>query len=310
MEAGLDPKGRLSFTDLPPEIRNMIFRLTLVSNERLGIQALHPDEYQQQLGEGSCHARTAFLLAADPRRRYIFEVTTEGFETTYSLHRTLHGFVPSLAMLSLNNQTRKEATSIFYGLNTFAFLDLDCMIPFMLDRTAAVVKTLESFRLQFFLGHLKGIFCTHTPIAGCDTWTQAVSDLGKFEDLRLKRLTVDIEGQCNDLHLADGTFNLESPTTRWISALRESFSNLDMLGINYICSNCTCNIFATNMDYVDLTDHYEEILWDVLAPHMLKRYDDNHDGITLQHRRIPFIGSETDGYSNDQHDRSSNTREP
>jgi len=290
MEYGLHSKLPLLFTQLPPEIRNIILRLTLVSNEALEIHAVNRDEYHKQLREGSYHGRTKFRMAINLKEDHSFGNPTERFETTYSLSKTLDRPMPSMAMLSLNEQTRKEATSIFYGLNTFSFTDLDCLVPFMLDRTAAVVEIIESFRLAFCLNFHKGTTSELAPIGGCDTWVQAVSDLAQFENLHLKRLVVDVEGQCNDLNRNYRKFDLGSPTTKWIPTLRGRISGLDMMGINYTCSPCTESLCFLRSPHDDTVRYLEGILeghlWNLLAPHMLKKYNDDHNASTLQHRRI------------------------
>lgn len=305
MESGFDAKDRGSFETLPPEVRNIIYRLTLVSNAALGIRSLNLCEYQRQLQVQAYQGRVAFRKADNGWLRYRLCIAEGRNETSHALGETSDEPVPSMAMLSLNNLTRKEAMSIFYGLNTFSFAEMDLLVPFMLDRTAAAVKVIESFKLQFCLSENGD--CSHdNRIASYNTWVWAVSDLAQFEDLHLKRLVVDVEGRCCEIHFADGTPNLESPSTRWIPALREQITGLDMLGINYACSQCTCIECSRGHATSDTIDDVEEDLWNMLAPHMLKKVDDNHYGSTLQHRRILNVGSlEQDVSSNEENESTS-----
>lgn len=141
------------------------------------------------------------------------------------------------------------------------------------------------------------------PVEGCDkSWVQAVPDIAQFENLRFKRLVVDVKSQRYDFHFGRQTFNIELRTRRWTSALRETFSGLDMLGINYACSRRTCYEFTITNECLDMVHQAEEDLWKILVSYMLRKENDNHDGSTLQHRRIYDKGSSEDNDSSSEED--------
>lgn len=276
MEASTYLRDQLSFAQLPPEIRNRIYHLTLVSDGALEIGDLHPDEYQLQLNAGFRRRRTVYKIEAG-----LPTFWQERKSTTYALVGATGREVPIMAMLSLNRQTRTEALSIFYGLNAFSFRSTSSLTPFLLDRSPAAMKSLENFKIHLSLGDRFGL-CNVFQIPGWDSWVLELSKLARFQALQLKQVVIHVDGQCRDLNSMSGVLDLESPTTKWIPTLYGNINNLNKLGIHYTCSICS----SLQLADINARNQVEDELWNILAPKMLKRLGDEHDGAALQHRRI------------------------
>lgn len=99
------------FLDLPPEIRNRVYHLTLVHTFDLALDGFHP--YKSRT-----HKCMVFL--ADGRLDSAFA----DFTASVSLESKCDLYYISLCKLAnltfVNRQIREESLPIFYGRNTFS----------------------------------------------------------------------------------------------------------------------------------------------------------------------------------------------
>ena len=145
-------------------------------------------------------------------------------------------------------------------------------------------------------------------------WAGTLRNLAQVPFLSLKELSLDIDGQEDDLVFTPHygfRFNFMSESVDWIHALWASVKNLDRLGITYSCYIGSFNNESYQPrgllvplgykvgKWVPMSTavvRVEQELWDYLAPEMLKQYGtQGHDGATLRSRRIIQCDDEEDG---------------
>ncbi|EME78122.1 uncharacterized protein MYCFIDRAFT_179567 [Pseudocercospora fijiensis CIRAD86] len=101
--------GMFLFIKLPPELRNRIYQLSLVFDTELDIASSRPLAVMRQLG--------------DTREPILFHVALQRSTASNDWGRPCYVLpeVSTTALLRVSRQVRREASKIFYGLNTFKF---------------------------------------------------------------------------------------------------------------------------------------------------------------------------------------------
>ncbi|KAH7309669.1 hypothetical protein B0I35DRAFT_490140 [Stachybotrys elegans] len=115
-----EPKRNLSFSDLPPEIRNTIYNMALVQKNPIVPEFTDLTSPRAQRGEGPRCVRRAQFDPDDDR----FSPSTHGKEADAARKRS------AIGLLGVSKAIRREAQSVFYGRNSFRF-EIDDSKPHM-----------------------------------------------------------------------------------------------------------------------------------------------------------------------------------
>lgn len=269
------------FLKLSAEIRNKIYCLTLVAG-RVTIEDLHPDEWQAEKEAG--HAtRTSYKTKdhAELLCSYSFEGeksctlnTRKGMNAkiSYTLSRDYYAR-PITGMLALNRQTRAEAVPIFYGKNIICFYSMSALIPFLKDRSELSLQSMQHFHLGMEIDPV------HNRRRRQEGWAQNFPELLKFPALNLQKLEVHVKD-------SEGRYawklKLDTKLQRWVHEMARNITNLDMLGVSFDFTS-TGEMILEVLGCIPT----EKLLWEFLAPKMLKKIEDEpHDAQSLLKRRI------------------------
>ena len=304
------------FFKLPPELRNKIYRLVVVSGRSLAIESMHLHEFEKSQDNGTYKFRSTYLATDHEcfftnstggpglfpygtiRSCLIKDLRFTPMKTTYALL-----IPPSIktttAMLSLNKESKEEVAYIFYGENTFHFTALSSLIPFMKDRTPESRKYIRDIHLTLTVDDRDwdAIFTEYSRPA---SWNTAFSTLVKLPQVNVKRLSVEIDDTKAKL-LKDG-MNLRSRSMLWLHKLSQ-IENLDMLGVGYDVGEWETIQHPLNFypwlgptEKEEVNTQTEQELWRFLAPKMLKKEADDHSPDALQKRRIWEISDTIEHY--------------
>ena len=310
------------FLSLPPEIRNRIFEYLLVTPSPLiEVRNLSEEEFKRKKRRKAIQRTTytiknpeVYLEMYDSDDSFTKNGPIDEFITTYTMDRS--GLdrgsawnAPCMATLRLNRQIHQEASPIFYGSNDFYFDEPSTLAHFLQDRPSAALQSLRKFKIVLRLDPCGGEFGRNT-----QTWANCLHCLGKYSEVKLLELSVDIEGQEDDLQFMRKKgfhFEMTSRSLSWISALSESIWDLDRLGVTYRCNMMTfCReAYHSNGMWISnatvagrwvpvdaAVEKLNQELWDYLAPIMLKQYGvQKHGHENLQSRRIETTVEGTDG---------------
>lgn len=270
------------FLKLSAEIRNEIYCLTLVI-ECVIIEDLHPDEWQAEKEAG--HAtRTSYKTEDHPKVLCSYDIlgrkpctlnTKKGMNAkiSYTLSNYFYAH-PIIAMLALNRQTRAEAVSVFYGRNIFCFYSMSALVPFLNDRSELSLQSMQHFQIQLVINP------AHNRKRRQEGWARIFQELHKFPVLNLQKLEVrvtDLE-RCYAWNL-----KLDTKLQRWVHDMARNITNLDMLGVRFYFDTMG-KVIPDEMVKEDSPT--ERVLWEFLAPKMLKVEDEPHDAQSLLKRRI------------------------
>lgn len=298
MDSGTSP-GPFPFFKLPPEVRNMIYRLVVITEKCLVVRDMHYWDFEKYRGNGAYQSRSTYLapdhlcnLDTSPLapllsclqkdERFGPTKTTYMLGTTHLINKT------TVAMLSLNKQSREEVASIFYGENTFKFTTMSSLMPFMKDRTPETRKFIQQLWLHLVVDERNWdtIFAEQGRPA---IWNKAFSSLLKLPQTKIRKLCIEIVDKGVKVNL-DGP-NLRARSMLWLHKLRR-FDNLEMLGLIYTLGDWRVwerypnlrGMFAPLIE--EMNKGTGQALWDFLAPKMLKKEADDHTPEGLQQRRI------------------------
>lgn len=290
------------FFKLPGELRNKVYRLVVVTGRDLIIQDMHLQEFKESQEKGTFQSRSTYLAtdhvcgretwpeshhsrAVDP---CLFKDIRFGpMKTTYILGTPSSIDTMTLAMLSLNKESRNEVAFIFYGENTFHFTTMSLLVAFMKDRTAETRIYIQRVCLTLTVDNRDwdAIFTEYGRPA---TWNTAFSSLVKLPHVNIKKLCVQVDDTNAQIFL-DG-LNLRSRSMLWLHKLSK-LEDLEMLGLRYI-ERWTTRLQQTKFWELSvpmdegIDSATEQELWRFLAPKMLKKKADDHSPDALQRRRI------------------------
>ncbi|CAF9936203.1 hypothetical protein IMSHALPRED_010496 [Imshaugia aleurites] len=290
------------FFKLPAELRNTIYRLVLVTGRILLIRDMHLQEFAeiQENRTSTYQSRTTYLPTDHVCSLKAWPLSTfkpcwmrdTGFgptKTTYTLDKPGSIDATTIAMLSLNKQSRDEVASIFYGDNTFHFASMSSLTPFMRDRTVETRKYIQCLQLTLTVDDLKWdvIFTEYGRPA---SWNTAFSALLKLSHMNVRKVCVIIDDRKAQL-LADN-LNLQSRSMLWLHKLGR-LKNLETLGLKHDIGpwqECQQHVgywgAPNSTKEEEGTTETEQELWNFLAPKMLKKETGNHSPDVLQRRRI------------------------
>ena len=292
------------FFKLPAELRNTIYRLLGITGRSLIVGDMHPKEFAKSQEDGTYQTRSTYL----PKDHRCNRVTSlcelkNGPEcvglrvrrTTYKMGEPDSIDTTTAAMLSLNKQSRDEVAFLFYGENTFHFVTMSSLLPFMEDRTVETRKYIRRLRLTLEVDHRTWV-ASFPECGRSATWNAAFLALVKLPHLNIETLCVTIDDR--DRLLVRGLGN-RARSTLWLRNLSK-FGNLDKLGVRHDVKYV--DIYEVNTwnylrwqanDWRQLSSSHEETddvieqeLWQMLAPKMLKKKADDHSPDALLGRRI------------------------
>ena len=285
------------FFKLPAELRNIIYRLVIVHGQCLIVHDMHHQEFQKRRGNGTLQSRSTYLATDHvcSNRSWVGNLPQQLSEpclfkdprawpllnTTYALAFSTFGRDMATAMLSLDKRSREEVASIFYGGNTFHFVSMSSLVPFMGDRTAETRKYIQRVRLDLTVldRDWAAIFTEHGRPA---TWNTAFSALARLSHVNIKNLCVQIDDEEAGL-FRDGLM-LRSRPMLWLHKLSK-LENLEMLGVEYFIRKRKTGHRQPKPD-IEASARIEQEIWRFLAPKMLKKEADDHSPDALQRRRI------------------------
>ena len=281
------------FFKLPAELRNIIYRLVVITGRSLIVEDMHPKEFEKSQEDGTYQTRSTYL-ATDHicELRYI---GSRPMKTTYKIGKPDSINTTTAAMLSLNKESRDEVSFLFYGQNTFHFVTMSSLLPFMKDRTVETRKYIQRLRLTLKVDYRtwNAVFTEHGRSA---IWNAAFSALVKLPHLNIKTLCVTVDDRSK---LLVRGLKIRARSMLWLHKLSK-FENLDMLGVRH-------DVKYVNRYEVDFWKHperqanrrgqsspweeetnglIEQELWQILAPKMLKKKADDHSPDALLDRRI------------------------
>ena len=301
MGGTIDP-GPFPFFKLPAEVRNMIYRLIVVTGECLVVRDMHRTEFKKSQEKGTYQSRSTYM--APDHECFLAKVMFDSYlrtgpgseptKTTYTSHDDDYWITSKLpttmSMLALDKQSRDEVAFIFYGENSFHFATVSSLVPFLQDRTVETRKYIRNLYLKLIVDNQgwKPVFAEYGKPA---IWNTAFSSVLKMSHVNIRKLCIHI---IDNLGL-DLRGDLHSRSMLWLHKLSR-FDNLEMLGLQY-----TPGLAKAKKDGV----FFEEIrrrvlggveneptkeLWRMFAPKMLKREADNHSPDALRHRCISNFG--------------------
>ena len=300
-----DP-GPFPFFKLPPEIRNMIYRLVIVTGECLVVRDMHRMEFRKSQEDGTSRSRSIYMAPDHECLLGGFKLPSFGSclqtgpgsehtKTTYTLYDTDYQITSMLttttSMLALDKRSRDEVAHIFYGGNNFHFATVSSLVPFMEDRTVETRKYVQNLHLTLIADNKSwtAVFAEYGKPA---IWNTAFSSLLKMSHVNIRNLRIDlIDNVGLDFH-----GDLRSRSMLWLHKLSR-FDNLEKLGLQY--TSTLGRIMRQGMSLEELlrrlagkveSEPAEEDLWSFLAPKMLKREADDHSPDALRQRRIYNFG--------------------
>ena len=299
-----DP-GPFPFFKLPAEIRNMIYRLVVITGERLRVRDMHREEFKKSQEDGTYQSRSTYLAldheCSSGRLSFDSCVQTDpGSEPTKITYtycklnpvdiRITSMLTTTTSMLAIDKQSRDEVASFFYGGNSFHFTSMSSLVPFMKDRTVETRKYIQNLYLTLILD-AETWNVVYAEYGLPAIWNSAFSSVLKLSHVNIRKLCIHI---IDNVGLKfDG--DLRSRSMLWLHKLSR-FDNLEMLGLQY-----TPGILKALEQGVSLEEllrkmvgeiEYEPVeeLWRFLAPKMLKRESDDHSPDALRQRRICNFG--------------------
>ncbi|KAI4169464.1 MAG: hypothetical protein LQ343_005679 [Gyalolechia ehrenbergii] len=225
------------FLKLPGEIKNMIYRFSLgqgaVSKHcghplgQIVIENLSPRNYNSQSRRGRIRFRKPYPAMVrgshedccghiDP-----FDYFWESRTTTYTLPQGLT--IPGLGLLAVNHQIREEVLPIFYGENSFSFVDMSAVAPFFRDRPAVVRQALHRISLQLELMIVDEQHCERQA-----EWVKAFLFMARHLKLR------DVEVRVVNLDsITWDSVDLEDAAHAWVRAMAQ-IKDLDQFAFHML----------------------------------------------------------------------------
>lgn len=248
------------------------------------VQDLHPEEWQAEEEAGHAtrtsyetkdHTELACPYVETGKTCTLFYEESQNAKVSYNLKRFSYPKAPDISMLALNRLTRAEAVPIFYGKNEIYFTSMSAVLPFLEDRTELSLQSMHYLHLEMEVDRL--IYQKRR----AKGWARTFAEFSKFESLKLQKLTVCVQDP--ELYYNWG-LKLHTKLERWVHKLAENITNLDMLGVIF---NFSTIGEQTPDEYVKKDSPTEDILWEFLAPKMLKKIGNGpHDAHSLLKRRI------------------------
>ena len=205
----------------------------------------------------------------------------------YDLAHARYTKARNITLLQVSRQIRTEVLPAFYGSNTFSFLTLDCLVPFLKDRTPDAMAAIKSIIITL-------------SVSWDLEWPTYFRNLGIItQKMHLDRLIIRIDQIPNSNYPSEPDMSEISSWERLISLgikdLPLAFNKVRNLGLVY-------NYLGPNADSMDFDDLYvphwwdpkptykvkdlHDALWKLLAPDMMVVEGLEHTAEGLQCRRI------------------------
>ena len=294
------PTGRcrqFPFMKLPPEIRNMIYVYAVPSKTTIKIRVVLPDEREKILkADDTLRTNLMRVMECKPGPRD-GAVVSETEMTTYTASQA-EDIADFVSLSASNRRLRGEIMPIFYGTNTFHFVNWKAFQPFLADRSLEALQLMKSVEISI-------------PWQGpIEPWRYNKNKYNEFPPAKVWNCMLTKKQAFTTLHLEKLFIHINTDTTtlrfHWASLgpwIRKrygpAFTNLDRLGVQvhtaeqgHIPSwmhHRAAHYFPQFQN--GLPENFVEIrgddLWNALAPRMLKHCEGRvHEGPELQDRRI------------------------
>lgn len=229
----------------------------------------------------------------EPRKRFEGEAWTVKYSyrvETITYATKSDEVINSLGLLGVSRQVRMETLGRFYSTNTFHFEDWKTMKPFFVDRSPEVMQLIESMSISIIpiipapSDNLYNIHRGYEGPMDCRIeWASALQNVGRLPKLRLKRLFLNMQVEGLDFSHRD------SQVTRWLKkSFGRAISNLEELGVRlHLDKSRRSRILGVPPPLRRAIEDAEEVLWNSLAPRLLKKVEGQlHEGPALLDRRI------------------------
>ena len=287
------------FFKLPAEIRNMIYRLVVVTGERLRIRDMHREEFKKSQENGTYQSRSTYLAldheCSSERCSLDSSLQTDpGSETrkttyTYRILDPIDTRIRSMlttttSMLAIDKQSRDEVASIFYGGNSFHFISMSSLVPFMKDRTVETRRYIQNLYLTLILND-RTWSVVYAEYGKPAIWNTAFSSVLKLSHVNIRKLCIHVIDEVGLKFHGD----LRSRSMLWLHKLSR-FDHLEMLGLQYTPGLWKALEELQRKVLGEMENEPVEELWRFLAPKMLKRESDDHSPDVLLRRRIYNFG--------------------
>jgi len=192
---------------------------------------------------------------------------------TYELKRGSNAVSPNIALLILNDQTRKEALPIFYGENIFSIRSIGALLPFLKDRTIESLPFIKSIKLRM------RIVGGDPQRARDKGWVMALNGVGskKFTGFAPKELFLffSFDERHSRHHMF--TFEFTIWKGKWLKYIYWRFSKLEWFGFQ---------LDAYTVLSTEEQAGLKTSLWKYLAPRILNTHGEPHNAASLGPRRI------------------------
>ena len=292
------------FFKLPAELRNIIYGLVVITGRSLIVEDMHPNEFAKSQEDGTYQTRSTYLAKDHTCNRNRWSCGLNKFEyidsqpirTTYKIGNPDYIYTTTAAMLSLNKQSRDEVAFLVYGGNTFHFITMSSLLPFMKDRTVETRKYIQRLRLTLTIDYRTwNAVCTEQGRSAA--WNAAFSALVKLPHVNIKTLCVTVDDRIGAI--SERGLEIRARPMLWLRNLCK-FENLDKLGVRHddkyvgrhgvntwTLLEWLVNDWRQSSPQEEETNsQIEQELWQILAPKMLKRKADDHSPDALLDRRI------------------------
>ena len=205
----------------------------------------------------------------------LFNKQSKNAKVSYKLDPYTYLTAPTIGMLALNRQTRAEAVPVFYGKNEIYFSSMSAVLPFLEDRSELSLQSMHYFYFEMEVDRVK------YQKRRSDGWARIFAEFPKFGSLNLQKLMVWVKDP--EWRYA-WKLKLDTKLQRWVHELAKNITNLDMFGVIFDFSIME---ELNQNENVKESSPTEELLWEFLAPKMLKKVgDEPHDAHSLLKRRI------------------------
>ena len=231
-----------------------------------------------------------FCIDPEPQPCTCQDERWKNAKVSYTMQVSSFFTSPTIGMLALNRQTRAEAIPVFYGGNEIRFHSMSAIVPFLRDRSELSRQSMQDFHLVI------QVIDGRSQASRQEGWARTFAEFANIGPLNLRNLTMRIfDPHCRYAW----KLKLDTKMQRWVHEMAKNITNLDKLGVTFDFSIMG---EMTPDKMVKEDSQTERLLWEFLAPKMLKKVgDEPHDARSLSKRRIrddPY-GSDFEEYEDE-----------
>lgn len=201
-------KAHFPFLKLPAEIRNMVYKLALVTDSWIMLSDMYPPDFECLQASHHPLRRTPYIMNAHDAG-YCEAVSVEpNMRTTYE-YEWCHcgGRTHVTPLLSVCRQVNTEAVPILYGMNKFAFCSAQAIVPFLQDRPLTSQAQIKRIRLCFIVE-------TEDAQRRHKVWSSTLNYVGQRLRLETLDLVVYLFDKCSMAEIEQ-----RAPKMQWVQSL-------------------------------------------------------------------------------------------